>query len=221
MIDLTALMGRIIDLGGKVDAAPALRWGTVVQSSPLRITLDGSIAMLPLTPDTLVPVLVPGERVRVELQANRVTILGAAGRPRGIPQGTNAQMLLTAAPDGARFFNTTGNAEYLRVGGQWRGGIGTITPSTGTTIRGLYFERKGTEVELTVRFDRAANIAGGQVLGQIDQADLFPSLVWSAAGSVALNTATSSSLRIGTDGALSYLGTTSAASFWVSCKYPA
>jgi hypothetical protein len=52
------------------------RWGTVTQTSPLRVRLDGDTTPLPLTPDSLERFLMPGERVRCEFTGKKLTVTG-------------------------------------------------------------------------------------------------------------------------------------------------
>lgn len=179
MTDLSLLLRRISDLQAKVDSTPRLEWGTVAQSSPLRIVPDGSVDMLLFTPDTLVKVLVPGERVRYERQNLRVTILGVAGRPRGIPQGTTSQMsMLTSAPDGARFYNTTDTSEYVRAGGIWS----PVMQAAETLIKSG--AAANTEYSVTVTFDKPFGRVPA-VVATTGSADLVGSQVVAVANATA------------------------------------
>ena len=56
-------------------------WGTVTDTSPLRVTLDGDTTELPFTPDSLVDPLVfaVNDRVRCDLAGRRLVIVGRAG----------------------------------------------------------------------------------------------------------------------------------------------
>lgn len=58
-----------------------LTWAAVTALSPLRIKLDGDSTALPFTPESLVDprVLTVADRVRVELTANRVIVVGISG----------------------------------------------------------------------------------------------------------------------------------------------
>lgn len=105
---------------------------------------------------------------------------------------------------------------------RWVLGVeGVITPSSGTTLQGAHLvKRPDGMVELSCRFNRIASIATSQALGQLP-AGFYPEIVWADAGTCAPATAQSSALRIGTDGALSYTGTTVSTSFWVSTRYKA
>ncbi|QIN93844.1 minor tail protein [Microbacterium phage Alakazam] len=56
----------------------SFKWGTITAVSPLAVKLDGDTAPLSLIPDTLVPLLAVGDRVRVELSLRKVVIHGKA-----------------------------------------------------------------------------------------------------------------------------------------------
>lgn len=58
-----------------------MTWGTITDTSPLRVTLDGDTAELPFTPDSLVDpqVLDVNDRVRCDLSGRRVVIVGRSG----------------------------------------------------------------------------------------------------------------------------------------------
>jgi Microcystin-dependent protein len=64
-------------------------WATVTDDSPLRVQLDGELAALDVTPDTLVAPLAVDDRVWVQLVTNanptrryrRLVVLGRAGCP--------------------------------------------------------------------------------------------------------------------------------------------
>jgi hypothetical protein len=85
VIDLRTLMGRVADVSKRVDAKPDFRWAVVTSDAPLRIRFDASETDLAGTPDSLVSGLAIGDRVRVELQKNRATVVGVAGGFSGSP----------------------------------------------------------------------------------------------------------------------------------------
>ncbi len=81
-----------------------LEWATVTQLSPLRIRLDGDIAALVLTPESLIntATLLVGSRVRVELYDRRILIVGLVGgevRASGAEAiaGTDPTKIITAS----------------------------------------------------------------------------------------------------------------------------
>lgn len=84
---LDALLARLVKLRSDVDSKPVMRWATVTSAFPLDIRLDGDETPLGVKPDSCVGGLLVGERVRVELQNNRITILGVAGGMK--PVGSN------------------------------------------------------------------------------------------------------------------------------------
>lgn len=61
--------------------ASTFTWGTVTGVSPLRVRLDGDLAALPFTPDSLIDplALAVDDRVRCELANKRPVVLGVAG----------------------------------------------------------------------------------------------------------------------------------------------
>lgn len=138
---LDDLMLRVKAIQGRVSAAPALRWGTVTATSPLSVLLDGA-------PDAFVGVsnagpraLVVGQRVRVDVQGTRVTVVSAA---RDDLRGTSAQRvalgLSGVMQDGMKFFDTDDKREYIWLSGGWAGltplhGTLTFGSSSGVTLR--------------------------------------------------------------------------------------
>jgi len=139
--------------------------------------------------------------------------------------GTTAQRNAYAyVVEGLEWWNTTTGALEVYTGGNWvrfnPGPTGTITASSGTTINHQYLSKvPGGLVEIAVRFTRGANIANTQVLGQLPTG-FGPANLWVLPATVAPNSAHSSALRIGTDGALSYVGSTAGTSLWVSGRFP-
>lgn len=97
---------------------------------------------------------------------------------------------------------------------------GTITASVGTTIdHQLLVKNPDGTVEIYARFTRGSNMTNTQALGQLPSG-FWPANLWVLPGTVAPGTAQSSALRIGTDGALSYVGSTAGTSMWVSGRFP-
>lgn len=81
----------------------AFRWATVMQTSPLRVRLDGEDAALPITPDTLLSpaALSVGTRVRVEVAHRRIVVHGAAGSgalARAVNLGANRNLDTVTEP---------------------------------------------------------------------------------------------------------------------------
>jgi hypothetical protein len=56
-------------------------WATVTQASPLRVQVDGDTTPIPATPVTLAAPLAVGDRVRCELENNRLIVHGRYGGP--------------------------------------------------------------------------------------------------------------------------------------------
>lgn len=142
-------------------------------------------------------------------------------------KGTTAQRTAFSsagyAVEGDQWRDTTLKTTFVFESGVWLEAVGkievgAITPSVGTTITSQRLVKQNGAVELTARFERAASITSTQALGQLP-AGFQPSVIWAFSGTSAMSVAASAALRIGTDGALSYIGTTSANTFWVSCKY--
>lgn len=107
-----------------------MMWATVTSTSPLRVKLDGDAAALVVTPDTLVdPVsLNVDDRVQVELNNNRLLVLGVNGGPsvaRGWPTNINAPDL---------------NSAPFRRNGVWN----VQNPTNGPYPTGPYFWRVRT-----------------------------------------------------------------------------
>jgi len=114
---LRPVLGQIEKLWARVDLTPVIRWGTVAQASPLRVTLDGDAVPLPLTPQTALPSLRVGDRVLCVEQHRRVIVIQAAG------------LRETRALPGVQYVN--GAASFLITGGagSWQAGLAlTITP---------------------------------------------------------------------------------------------
>lgn len=138
--------------------------------------------------------------------------------------GTATQMNSFAAPDGFKWYSTTDNSEYVRLGGVWRGGKGTITPGPGVTLVTPSIRKTtyGTAL-LIFRANKATSFANADVIGTVPPAFL-PDGVWSGVASTSAQTAGNQafSVRIdATSGALTSLGTNGvASSLWASFEYP-
>ena len=77
---LEGLLRPILDLLGKIwdrlDRTPTVRWGTVTQTTPLLVQLDGDDTTL--TPQTVVSTIAVGARVVCVEQYRRVIVLAVA-----------------------------------------------------------------------------------------------------------------------------------------------
>lgn len=62
----------------RLDLMPVIRWGTITQTDPLRVQLDGDLDPMILTPMSIVGGASVGERVICVEQHRRVIILGRA-----------------------------------------------------------------------------------------------------------------------------------------------
>jgi microcystin-dependent protein len=93
---------RNLDLLIPRDDKPTERWtwATVTQSSPLRIRLDGETAALDITPENLAGILLPGERVWVQISGRRVLVTGRNGGSAGVPTGAVSMFMGDTAPPG-------------------------------------------------------------------------------------------------------------------------
>lgn len=141
-------------------------------------------------------------------------------------RGTTAQMnsFGASAPDGFEWFSTTDNSEYVRLGGVWRGGKGTITPGPGVTLVTPSISKTAHGTALLIfRANKATSFANADVIGTVPAAFL-PNGVWSGIASTSAQAAGTQafSVRIdATTGALTSLGTNgAAASLWASFEYP-
>lgn len=76
----------------------AAHWGTITQSKPLRVSLDGPGGPLPYTPISLTPGLSVGARVLCLLIDRQLVVLG--GTMGGLPPGTIAAYAGTSVPPG-------------------------------------------------------------------------------------------------------------------------
>lgn len=70
---LRPVLEQIMKLWIYVLGLPKFRWGTVTQSSPLRIRLDGDTVTI--TPQTVVKTIAVGRRVACIEQRRRVAII--------------------------------------------------------------------------------------------------------------------------------------------------
>jgi hypothetical protein len=83
---------------GPQEGENTFRWATVTSTSPLRVRLDGEVAAVPATPDTLFSpaALHVNERVWVQMFGRRLIILGVANFGGGAPvYGTAYQTTVT------------------------------------------------------------------------------------------------------------------------------
>lgn len=74
---LKPILDQIAKLWGKVDLIPVIRWGSVTQTTPLRVRLDGDADPLPFTPSSLISGLTVGARVVCVEQHRRVIVVTA------------------------------------------------------------------------------------------------------------------------------------------------
>lgn len=120
--DLSGIVGRLRGLQAAVAGAPVLRWATVVQSHPLRVRLYGDADALDGVPATVLPVLIPGERVVCVRQNLRATVIAVAGRVGDI-RLTAAEMAALAltgvVPEGMRVYGVDDGREYVWLSGAW------------------------------------------------------------------------------------------------------
>lgn len=88
-------------------------WATVTQVSPLRVQIDGDAAPIPATPVTLASPLAVGDRVRCELENNRLIVHGRYSGPASeLPPGVMFPYPMRFAPSG---FLLLGIAAPLRA----------------------------------------------------------------------------------------------------------
>lgn len=82
-MDFTKLLAVISDLYRRVRRLPRMHWGTVTNVSPLMVRRDGPPGTDPVRVDTTIVGLVPGDRVRMDYQDQRYTVIGRVGGPGG------------------------------------------------------------------------------------------------------------------------------------------
>jgi len=166
MSDLDYLMGVVERQSRRIDTKPVNRWATVITTMPLTIQLDGDPAPLLGTPASAAPkILMPGERVRVEIQNNRATVLAVANRVHDL-RGTTAQRLALEAAGavvgGMRFYDVTDNCEYMWVG-EWRivGGVSPFTSLTVNSGSGMcQWRRVGDLIHFQFDVTRSSSMSG-------------------------------------------------------------
>lgn len=69
-------LDQIAKLWARIDLMPVVRWGTITQTSPLRVQLDGDMEPMVLTPMSIVSGLRANDRVLCVEQHRRVIVLG-------------------------------------------------------------------------------------------------------------------------------------------------
>lgn len=111
--DWDELSDRVDAARARAAAAPAFKWATVTEASPLRIRLDGDEAALLGTPMTMLSGLVVGDRVRVELQGTMAVITGRAGGMMRIKSPYNSEVQLLG---GFTAYNSGFNRAYFGAG---------------------------------------------------------------------------------------------------------
>lgn len=106
------ILAALSKLAGKVDAAPVMLWGTVTQSSPLMVTLDGAIdpsgAPVAVPAQSAVGPVAVGQRVWCVRQSRRVIVTSvpapfprmAAGRVRFTMSGPSTVGITVTLPAG-------------------------------------------------------------------------------------------------------------------------
>lgn len=76
---LRPVLDQIAKLWARLALMPVIRWGTVTQASPLRVTLDGDTDAVPFTPQTVVKGIPTGKRVVCIEQHRRLIIIAVTG----------------------------------------------------------------------------------------------------------------------------------------------
>src|SRR5690554_1849281 len=82
-MDFTKLLAVISDLYRRGRRLPRMYWGTVTDVVPLMVRRDGPPGTDPVRVDTTIVGLVPGDRVRMDYQDQRYTVIGRVGGPGG------------------------------------------------------------------------------------------------------------------------------------------
>lgn len=85
---------------------PSYMWGTIIQTSPVKVRLDGGEDGIYVT-DTLAPTAI-NDRVLVQLHGTRATIIGVAGGGG-----------LGAYPVGSFYFSSDPTSPQMLFGGVW------------------------------------------------------------------------------------------------------
>lgn len=122
----------------------SMRWGTVTDTSPLRVLLDGDAVALPFAPQSLIDpaALVVGDRVRCDLTNRRLVVLGRSGgdpRVAALEAATADTGWLNVAGTNANAFTLEAGypPQYRRIGSvvYLRGRFFRSTaPGTGGTL---------------------------------------------------------------------------------------
>lgn len=94
------LVDRVEDAITGLNGAVVLRWGTVVQATPLSVRLDAEDAPLPFPPICPLNGLKAGERVLCAIQNRRVTVLTVSGLTKTAPA---TQTEVNAGTDTTRY----------------------------------------------------------------------------------------------------------------------
>lgn len=98
---LRPVLDQIGKLWSRVDQIPVIRWGTVVQASPVRVTLDGDFDPLPLSPQNAAGELREGARVLCVEQHRRVIVVKSS-RERAPFAMAAGEATITVSPASAQ-----------------------------------------------------------------------------------------------------------------------
>ncbi|WP_136051206.1 hypothetical protein [Microbacterium sp. K36] len=152
------MLEQISKLATRVDLTPVVRWGTVTQTVPLRVRLDGDTEPLPLSPQNAVGTVWIGERVVVVEQHRRVVIVAAPSPPSVRGKVVCAASGVTTVTLPAGKFPVVPHMSATPVMNSLVGAA-HITGLTTTSFEVRLFSLNGTQIAGTV--DWTASMATG------------------------------------------------------------
>lgn len=169
-LDLSMLVRRVADLARRLDEMPALRWGTVVTSSPLTVRLDGDTDATGGL-ESMTGALAAGTRVLVVRWNRRAVVLGSPSR-RG--QDATAATVQMSGVGAYSLFCKSGESANIAGGDFFRQTITFDRPfkttpvvidtiQAGQDMKASVCHWGATTTSVTVRIDNLGTVAGWAV----------------------------------------------------------
>ncbi|WP_146114392.1 hypothetical protein [Microbacterium sp. MYb72] len=133
---LDPVLAQIGKLWARVDVMPAVRWGTVTDTTPLAVQLDGDAAPLPFPPASAIFPLREGARVLCVEQNRRVTVISADVALRGTTAQRDATFGVPST-DPERVSLANRKITWFNTDLGWEEGYYAPSGLSGLTAKGL------------------------------------------------------------------------------------
>jgi len=133
---LDPILTQISKLWSRVDVMPTMRWGTVLQASPLSVQLDGDTVPLPFPPASAISPIRVGARVLCVEQNRRVIVVSANIATRGTTAQRDA-VFGVPTTDSERVALANIEPTWFNTEKGYEEAYYTLASLPGLTVRGL------------------------------------------------------------------------------------